>query len=170
MMKRFKLAARVLFGLPLRGVRIDESFLLDEDTESEADYTKVPPFDLCFGGTLDCEPPEEIFREGRFRVCVFREKKRGARWLVLELEGHGRWFHLATLHETNLPVMTRVLKDVAESLWPVPANDSSEGKWVPVRDEKFFVRGLTLVHHADPRRWFVFDSAEEMEEFLVGRC
>ena len=94
MMKRLKLALRILFGLPLRGVRIDETFLLDQDEASELDYTKTAPFDLAFGGVVKDAPPEMTFEEERFRVTLFPEQDnqvkfndRHFRWLVLELRG-----------------------------------------------------------------------------------
>jgi hypothetical protein len=140
MMTRFKLAARILFGLPLRGVRIDESLLLDEDKESEADYTKTAPFDLVFGGVVGNEPPTEVFQDGRFRVCLFPEKGQQEccqrpgpcrrRWLVLELKGERKWQHLLTMHENNLAVMRGVLGDVAEYLGgsPPPGDSDEAGR------------------------------------------
>lgn len=120
MMKRLKLAVRILLGLPLRGVRIDETLLLDKDKESESDYTKMPPFEISFDGPVPMGPPVEIIQEERFRVCVFREEWKGegcgcgkaARWLVLELKGDDKWHHLVTMHESRLEVMEDVLGTV----------------------------------------------------------
>jgi hypothetical protein len=133
MMKRFKLAMRVLFGLPIYGVRVGESFLLDKGRESEADHTLRPPFDLCFDGPLECEPAEEVFADGeccsaRFRVCVFREKKSGARWLVLELNADGKWYHLVTMHESRLAVMLDVLGRVRKYLGGSPPGVAPDGR------------------------------------------
>jgi hypothetical protein len=115
LMRRLKLAMRVALGLPLQGVRIDTDFLLDKGVESEFDHTKAAPFDLSFDGVVE-EPPERVIREKAFRVCVFREVKSPARWLVLELKGKRKWHHLVTLHERNLAVMLGVLGQVQSAL------------------------------------------------------
>lgn len=119
MMKRFKCAIRILLGLPLWGVPIDDLMRVENDEESEFDFTKEPPFELVFGDLVDYAPPVKIIRKGRFRVCIFRAKKlcdgcdKPCHWLVLELQGTKKWHHLVTMHECRLSVMMPVMQRVA---------------------------------------------------------
>jgi hypothetical protein len=119
MMKRFTCAIRILLGLPLWGVAIDDLMMVEYDEESEFDFTKEPPFALVFGDEVDYAPPVKVIRKGRFRVCVFPAKKlregadRPSHWLVLELEGASKWHHLVTMHESRLDVMMPVLERTA---------------------------------------------------------
>jgi hypothetical protein len=123
MTKRFIQAIRLLLGKPLHGPFIDGTMLLDKPEESEFDYTKQPPFDLAFPGRVALAPPVKIFCEDRFRVCVFPDVDgkcdgcgKPLSWLVLELRGTDRWYHLVTLYESRLAIMQSVLTDVATYL------------------------------------------------------
>jgi hypothetical protein len=126
MMKRFTLAIRVLLGLPVRGVRIDEALYLDDHRESEVDHSKSPPFELVFNDSVQNGPAVEVVQRGRFRVCVFREKATSGswpqprHWLVLELGGDGEWYHLMSMHGSRLPLMQEALDEVARVISPGP--------------------------------------------------
>jgi hypothetical protein len=93
--------------------------MLEDDEESEFDYTREPPFDLVFGDLADNRPPVKILRKERFRVCVFLAKQpcdgcdKPCHWLVLELQGATKWHHLVTMHECRLNVMMPVMQRAA---------------------------------------------------------
>ena len=119
MMKRLKFAIRVLLGLPLWGVPIDDLMMIDYDEESEFDFTKEPPFQLVFADLAPYAPPVKVLSKERFRVCIFQAKKpcddcdKPCHWLVLELQGAAKWHHLVTMHECRLDVMMPVMQRVA---------------------------------------------------------
>jgi hypothetical protein len=116
MMKRLTFAIRILLGLPLWGVPIDHLMMVEDDEESEFDYTKEPPFALVFNDDVGYGPPVKIIAKERFRVCIFAAKKpchgcdKVCHWLVLELRGAKRWLHLVTMHECRLDVMMPVMQ------------------------------------------------------------
>ena len=124
MTKRFIQAIRLLLGKPLIGRSIDGTMLLDVPQKSEFDYSKEPPFELAFHEDVPIAPPEKIFHEDRFRVCVFRASGadtcdgcgRELCWLVLELGLGKEWYHLLSLHESKFPIVLSVLTDVAAHL------------------------------------------------------
>jgi len=119
MMKRLKLAIRILLGLPLWGIPIDELTMVEDDEASEFDYTREPPFALVFGDLAYDRPPVKVIRKDRFRVCVFQAKRpcggcdTPCHWLVLELQGAVKWHHLVTIRECRLDVMMPVLRRAA---------------------------------------------------------
>jgi hypothetical protein len=124
MMKRFGLALRILLGKPVQGLWIDDGTLLDSPDASEPDSSLLPPFDLAFDGMVEMKPPVKIFREGRFRVCVFPDitgetcDDCGApfHWLALEFEGRKRWYPMLVMHESRLAVMQHVFDQLKEYL------------------------------------------------------
>lgn len=121
MMKRFTQALRLLLGWPIYSLSIDGgTMLLHDPHRSEFDYAVMPPFDLAFPGVVENSPPERIFRDGRLRVCLFPSLEdrcedcgRRTRWLTLELDdGDGKWFHLVTMHESNIARVACAFEDV----------------------------------------------------------
>jgi hypothetical protein len=120
MMKRFKLALRLLLGGPVRELQVSEAAPPSAADAPGFDCTKQAPSALVLGGLAEDKPPVEVFKEGRFRVCVFvgrgEESPRPCRWLVLELHTALGWSQLMTMHEARLGTMIGVLEDVGDYL------------------------------------------------------